>query len=109
MPSPHQGGTRTLWPARDWLLRRGGEATKAASVAAQVLTHLSSHSTLYPAYSHPFGTLSTTPLRRLPQVSRALTIKSQYLSKTAVELQAKRKEAEVQVESGIMGLGLLKE
>lgn len=48
-------------------------------------------------------------LHHTKEVSRALTIKSQYLSKTAVELQAKRKEAEVQVESGIMGLGLLKE
>ena len=43
------------------------------------------------------------------QVSRALTIKSQYLSKTALEIKAKRTEAEVQVASGIMGLGLLKE
>lgn len=41
------------------------------------------------------------------QVSRALKIKSQYLTKTAVELEAKRKEAEVAADSGIMGLGLL--
>jgi hypothetical protein len=41
------------------------------------------------------------------QVTRALTIKTQYLTKTAHELDAKRKQAEVAVESGIMGLGLL--
>ncbi|ORY82891.1 hypothetical protein BCR35DRAFT_290647 [Leucosporidium creatinivorum] len=46
-------------------------------------------------------------LHHTKEVSRALTIKSQYLTKTAHELEAKRKEAEVAVESGIMGLGLL--
>lgn len=42
-----------------------------------------------------------------PQVSRALQIKSQYLSKTFGDLESKRKEAEQVVESGVLGLGLL--
>ena len=38
-----------------------------------------------------------------------MQIKSQYLAKTAGELSVKRKEAEQQVASGILGLGLLGE
>ncbi|TNY20117.1 hypothetical protein DMC30DRAFT_417296 [Rhodotorula diobovata] len=46
-------------------------------------------------------------LHHTKEVSRALRIKSEYLSKTAGELEAKRKEAEVHAEGGILGLGLL--
>lgn len=45
----------------------------------------------------------------LNQVSRALAIKSQYLSKTAHDLTAQRKETVEQVSSGILGLGLLRD
>lgn len=58
----------------------------------------------------PSLVLSNRPTLLQPQqqqVTRALTIKTQYLTKTAGQLEAKRKEAEVAVESGIMGLGLL--
>ncbi|GAA6011193.1 hypothetical protein JCM10207_005534 [Rhodosporidiobolus poonsookiae] len=46
-------------------------------------------------------------LHHTKEVSRAMKIKSEYLTKTAVELEAKRKEATTQVEAGILGLGLL--
>ncbi|GAA6056213.1 hypothetical protein JCM3770_002090 [Rhodotorula araucariae] len=46
-------------------------------------------------------------LHHTKEVSRALRIKSEYLAKTATELAAQRKEAEVHAEGGILGLGLL--
>ncbi|GAA5908763.1 hypothetical protein JCM5296_005762 [Sporobolomyces johnsonii] len=46
-------------------------------------------------------------LHHTKEVSRAMKIKTEYLTKTAHELEAKRKHAEQHVESGIMGLGLL--
>ncbi|CEQ41042.1 SPOSA6832_02721 [Sporobolomyces salmonicolor] len=46
-------------------------------------------------------------LHHTKEVSRAMKIKTEYLTKTAHELEAKRKQAEQHVESGIMGLGLL--
>ncbi|SCV74635.1 BQ2448_7664 [Microbotryum intermedium] len=46
-------------------------------------------------------------LHRTKEVSRALKIKAQYLKKTKVELEQKRKEVETTTESGILGLGLL--
>ncbi|GAA5842746.1 hypothetical protein JCM9279_003971 [Rhodotorula babjevae] len=46
-------------------------------------------------------------LHHTKEVSRALRIKSEYLSKTAGELEQRRKEAEVHAEGGILGLGLL--
>lgn len=58
---------------------------------------------------HP--SLATTPACINPhprQLSRAMRIQSEYLNKTAHELQDKRKAAEAQVETGgILGLGLL--
>lgn len=51
---------------------------------------------------------SVAPLLPL-QVSRALAIKSQYLTKTALELESKRQQAVQEVGSGILGLGLLRE
>ncbi|GAA5884076.1 hypothetical protein JCM6882_002128 [Rhodosporidiobolus microsporus] len=47
-------------------------------------------------------------LHHTKEVSRAMRIKSEYLTKTAVELESKRKDAQQQAESsGILGLGLL--
>ncbi|GAA5853932.1 hypothetical protein JCM8547_008161 [Rhodosporidiobolus lusitaniae] len=47
-------------------------------------------------------------LHHTKEVSRAMKIKGQYLSSTAVELEQKRKEAVQQSESGgILGLGLI--
>lgn len=42
------------------------------------------------------------------KVSRALAIKSQYLSQTALDLESKRKQVVQDVGSGILGLGLLR-
>lgn len=58
----------------------------------------------------PAQTFTQIPSRRSvdnTQVSRALRIKSQYLSKTAHELAQKRQEVNQQADTGIMGLGLL--
>ncbi|BGP03890.1 hypothetical protein RTG_00755 [Rhodotorula toruloides ATCC 204091] len=47
-------------------------------------------------------------LHQTKELSRAMRIQSEYLNKTAHELQDKRKAAEAQVETGgILGLGLL--
>ncbi|GAA6060854.1 hypothetical protein JCM10212_006234 [Sporobolomyces blumeae] len=47
-------------------------------------------------------------LHHTKEVSRALKIKTEYLTRTAVELEKKRQEhAQSQYETGIMGLGLL--
>ncbi|KDE07291.1 hypothetical protein MVLG_02511 [Microbotryum lychnidis-dioicae p1A1 Lamole] len=46
-------------------------------------------------------------LHRTKEISRAMKIKSQYLTKTKVELDQKRKEIETTTDSGILGLGLL--
>lgn len=58
---------------------------------------------LLPSPSLPF-----CPLPSTPQVTRALKIKSQYLSQTSVDLASKRKAAEQDIDSGILGLGLLR-
>lgn len=86
MLTPHERGKRTL------------------SIAL-----LSGHGQEEPM-AQPGTAFCPTPLTRdgiLLQVSRALTIKAQYLSKTAVDLEAKRKVAEQEASSGILGLGLL--
>ncbi|GAA5836389.1 hypothetical protein JCM11251_001479 [Rhodosporidiobolus azoricus] len=48
-------------------------------------------------------------LHHTKEVSRAMRIKSEYLTKTAVELESKRKDAQQAADSspGILGLGLL--
>ncbi|SCZ98389.1 BZ3500_MvSof-1268-A1-R1_Chr3-2g06337 [Microbotryum saponariae] len=46
-------------------------------------------------------------LHRTKEISKAMKIKSQYLTKTKVELDQKRKEIETTTDSGILGLGLL--
>ena len=48
-------------------------------------------------------------LHHTKEVSRALAIKSQYLSSTAAQLELKRKEVVVDVGTGILGLGLIRE
>ncbi|GJN94191.1 hypothetical protein Rhopal_007265-T1 [Rhodotorula paludigena] len=46
-------------------------------------------------------------LHHTKEVSRALRVKTEYLTKTASELDTKRVEAQTHAEGGILGLGLL--
>ncbi|POY74974.1 hypothetical protein BMF94_1950 [Rhodotorula taiwanensis] len=47
-------------------------------------------------------------LHHTKEVSRAMKVKHEYLTKTQHELGAKREQAETHAEGGILGLGLLK-
>lgn len=91
MPSPHQGGTSPSSP-------RAIEAMAPPPQATPPLTPLSLSLLLPPHPSPPYA-----------QVSRALRIKSEYLSKTAGDLETKRQQAEQDADSGILGLGLLRQ
>jgi len=100
------------------LLESGRRTDEARSSLSSLLS--SSLSPSHPPYLFALSPLALPlrlPLSRSPparrtradacQVSRALRIKSEYLSKTAGELEQRRKEAEVHAEGGILGLGLL--
>lgn len=48
-------------------------------------------------------------LHHTKEVTRALIIKSEYLNNTKAELERKRLDAVQQTQSGVLGLGLLRQ